>query len=372
MTALRTVLAGFVLAAMPAFADGNDAPPPLSVWQTAPDRTAQNPQSGWNCPAEVGGFQRTRFTAYNTSGTDVSCNYVDANHVVVTIYLTRRDGGRSLAEDFAEAKRELLQYAPDAVPLPAAEQKTIAGDLGWTSLIYSEKDGTNRSGIWMADVSGWTLEFRTDYEPADEQQAFDEMALLTKDAVDTAGAHLSRCAKSEIPARDGIAVTDKDAIMQDVIVFAASLQVDAGAGKDSLPSEQPPAEWCAEDLVADLQVPVLMWHGLDAKSAAASWDRATLMTIGEPPAVLSRPSLVIALVRKSESQGKDAALAYALTLDDGEETLILGFFTGRPSASALGKPLEDAAQHHLQPLAGVDRKGGKITIYMPSDKTKTD
>ncbi len=346
-------------------APGSDQEPPKSIWQTIPDGTTVHRQSGMRCPLQVGDYQRTRTTVFNPSGLDVSCNYVNPKQSVVTMYLTRRST-TTLADDFKEAQRELLSAAPSASVLADSDQKDIASKFQWQRLIYSEKNGYVHSGIWIADLAGWTLEFRATYAAGDEPGVLAEMALLADGAQASAGPGLAICAKSSVPAREGVLVTDKDEI-QSVVMMATMFGAVAQGVKDEPDAHQEPTRtlhWCAEGLVPGIDKPILMWHGVFDDGSDGSADRVTPISIGDPPILSSEPDAMAALLSDEKDKGKPAR--WIVSLQEEKKTWIFAVYGGRPSATVLAALMNDILDHKAKSIGGYSTDGKNITIDMPS------
>lgn len=342
---------------------------PQSIWQVAPDGTATHLQSTLVCASEVGNFRRTRLTVYDSVGFDVSCNYV-GRHGWITLYLTRL-GAMSLDAAFDDAKRQLVQHAPEAVPLPDADQTTFPGAETYRHLIYSEKKGALWSGIWMTDFSGWMFEFRATYAPDAQAEMFGEMAELVRRATANAGAHLALCAKSAAPVRDGTPVTDRDEIMSyslllTALAFDPASEVDEKVNAKGEIKPAAPAHWCAEAQVAGFKPPILLWHAVTDAGAIQPFDRATVATYETPPELLSRVSDVGILF--DGATGKDGKPRFAVTMTNGEEVFLYGIYSGRPNDAELARLITAVFDNRSQPLAKVNPKTKAITIY--SDEKK--
>lgn len=377
MSRIRPFFVALVLAAAPASAAISDnppaaqaptaaPPPPASIWQVDAEKAALHLQSNLRCDYEVNGFQRTRLTVYDHFGFDVSCNYVDRVHSVITIYLTRRTAS-TLADDFDKAKRELVQFTPEAVPLSEAEQKEIAVPLGWQRLIYSERSGAIHSGIWMADLDGWTLEFRATYAPDQEAIVLDQMARLTQAAQASAGGHLDRCTKSQIPVRNGKQITDKDKLMANALMFGAMAGPDAihhvdtqGAqtGTQTLPT---PSEWCAEKAVLSDGVPMMLWHAVSPEGQTGTSDRISVMTTGPAPAFEVDLDAIGSLLGGAATNGKPE---YTVSFSRGDEVFLFAVYDDRPDEQSLAKLMADWFHDKLKPLAKVNPKTNNISLFM--------
>lgn len=129
---------------------------PKSIWRVDGADNATHLQSTLPCPAKIGAFERNVLAPFDGFGFDVGCNYDAAGVGRVSVYLTRRSN-RALADDFASAQAALKQNMPDTTPV--AGTAAAPTDFTFTSALYNRTDGT-KTGVWVADVSGWTFKFR--------------------------------------------------------------------------------------------------------------------------------------------------------------------------------------------------------------------
>ena len=359
---MRTMVAALVAAAGllgMARADVSSAPPaetqkvPQSIWQVAPDGAATHLQSTFLCPTDLSGFRQAKLTAYDQAGFDVSCGLTGRDGWI-TVYLTRL-GDSSLDAAFADAKEQLVQHMPDAVPLADADQKTFA--RSFRHLVYSQKSGAQWSGIWMTEFSGWMFEFRATYKPAAEQEVFDAMAELSRRAEATAAAHLALCAKSAPVTRDGVPVTDKTVIEKAMMMVSLLGAVDP---KPDQASEKP-IQWCADSTTGPL--PAVFWHAVHADGSDAVADRVTPASVEVPPVLTSAPNAMAALF----SDGKEGnnGPQWFVSLKLGNKTWFFAIYKGRPSSAALGQILSDIANHKAKAIGGYSVDGKNVTISMP-------
>lgn len=333
------------------------APQPLykSIWREDKRGNVAHLQSGLVCDAQSAGFQRTHVTAFKADGLDVSCNYMDAAHSDVTLYMTRRTG-ETLDADMAEAERQMLSVYPDAsnLPAPAADPAGIA-----KSAFYARDGGQIREGIWIADLSGWTLEYRGTWKAASEAATLSEIATLTDMAVRTAGAQLGLCTKSAPPTRDGTALTDKDEIQQTLIM--ASIMM-GGAAMSPKKEEEVPRTWCAESVVGQGEDSYLLWHAVYADGRDAEADKLTGFTVEEPSPLMSEADALTNAVLAETGKGQSAKPRWTVTHAGDKGTWIYGFYDGRPAASDLAKTASDLDHGRARALGGFDPKTKQITI----------
>jgi hypothetical protein len=329
-------------------------PQPLfkSIWREDEKNAIVHLQSGLSCDAHVGTFRRQDVHVYKPTGLDISCNYMDAQRSLITLYLTRRDGN-SLADDFTEAEREMLQISPDTSPLSAPTETN-----GLRSALYARSGGTIREGIWVGDITGWTLEYRATWKPSDEAVTLDEISALTAMASRTAGTLLGLCAKSPVPARDGTALIDKSEIQQTLIM--ASLMM---GGQAMLSKKDGTTRfWCAESVVGQDDDSYLLWHAILADGADAGADKLTGFTAAEPVPLMSEADELTNKVLAEAAKTTLPKRRWTLSRLSDTGTWLYGFYDGRPTTSDLAKMMTGIEHRTAHPLSGFDPKTKKITI----------
>jgi len=346
---------------VPAANSSAPEPQPLykSIWRVDTNGTITHLQSGLACAPDVGAFRRQNVTAYQPSGLDVSCNYMDRQKSLITVYLTRR-GNDSLADDFTEAEREMLQAYPDASPLPKPVQQD-----NMQNARYTREGGQIREGIWIGDLTGWTLEFRATWIPDDEAAALSEIVALAAQAQASAGALLGVCAKRPVPVRDGVLVTDKDDIeatlMSQTIVEAAA----ESAAADKTGAVETQTTWCAENVIGEGDDAMLLWRGVNADGSDAEIDRITPFTLEEPDVVTSSVGSALEKILGELNGGKPRKKRWAVTFANDEGNWTLAFYDGRPDSAALLKIGTDIRYQRAKPLGGYSVKDKQITITVP-------
>jgi hypothetical protein len=364
----------FVLAAMPSLADTptsldsaisaasdlKSRPIPKSVWNVDGRGNALHLQSALHCDAEINDYKRINIITYDRFGLDVSCEYLDDNRNLITIYLTRRSG-RTLSDDFTEAKRELTAVTPEATPMADEAQKVVPPDLQWLHLIYSEHAGAINSGIWIADLDGWTLEFRATY-PADHAPAvLDQMSAMTTGAQNTAGMHLNACAKAAPVVRSAKRIIDKDKLMQLTLMSS----ITAAATDDSKPS--PVEEWCVEQTIDDPQMPMTFWRNINSDGHTGPVDRVTLMAVGDAPTFVSSADASVSVILGKLGARSDA-ICHTVTTTEQDRIFFYAYFDGRPDADSLVGVARDVLTHKAGILSGYDKTKKAITIVTPDAK----
>jgi hypothetical protein len=166
--------------------------PPLSVWKPIGTGGYEHVQTGLLCPASLGDLDRNEVKVFDSFGLDVGCNYSD-DTTSLTYFLSRRaSGGAETA--LAAAERDLLKVHADAHPKALGERREHDGGLDWQVALYSQ-DRDQRSGIWVADLHGWTLEFRATYAAADEAEVFEAVRQAVTESTAAADRRLAACAK---------------------------------------------------------------------------------------------------------------------------------------------------------------------------------
>ena len=283
--------------------------PPLSIWVPEKDGY-RHLQSGLVCPASLLGYRRTETSFFDDYGLDVGCNYAGHGRGV-TLYLTRR-AGSGIDAAMAEAKRELLQFGADKHPQTLGNKTSTANGLNWMVALYGE-DGGAHSGIWIADLDGWTLEFRATYPAADEEATIADLAAFADAAKASAGPTLDACSKSQTPQRRGTLITDQKAnegaaMMTSILGGAALAAAADPKNKDDVKEE--PLFWCPEAPLQSGAHGMLFWRAVKADGSDGRSDKISLMTRDEPPVLmLSGDSLAGLVEAANDKSGKDGAAA---------------------------------------------------------------
>lgn len=287
---------------------------PKSVWHVQADNVAIHLQSTLTCVPTAGDFERSELDTFDGYGFDVGCNYDRDGGGEITIYLTKRTG-RSLADEFTAADAAIKEHWSDVKPVAGA----VPSPSGMTfqSAMYARPSGA-RTGLWVADVSGWTYTIRATYAAGVEAKVMATLGTLTDGVRNTAEKHLAACAAAPPVTRDGKQITDQSRIAS--LTSAAT----AAAAKDK-PAAVVAENWCAEQSAGDDDAPLLFWRNI-ALGTDGPADRLTLMTIGPSPTLVSVAA---------DKGTPDTANAYALTAQVGETSSIFAFFAGRPDLATL-------------------------------------
>jgi hypothetical protein len=334
-------------------------PMPRSIWAIDGDGVAVNPQSALRCEPYVGGFKRVHLTAYQPNGMDVSCTYLNASGSLITLYLWRRPA-RQIVDDFEQGKSELTKVTPGALPLSDAEQRRFKSNLTFYSLIYSQKGGAEHTGLWDADLSGWTLQFRATYALSDEQTVLDGMSALTASVEKSAGAHLSLCAKSAGLVRDGLEMGP-----QEESIALANLDMNILLGRGAKNAWASHANtWCVENALSNGRLIHLLWHAVDDNGGDMKEDRLTAMTMQEAPTLASMPNPFL-----NPDAGKNGRERWAVTIEDRGKIWLFDLYAGRPRADDLDALLRRIESGKTEPLAFIAENGKVISLIrqaMPS------
>jgi hypothetical protein len=354
---------GLVATAAPAQPDGQgaDHPPPLSVWRID-GASAEHLQSGLVCPAQFRTYRRTTIHVFDRFGLDVGCNYLDPAQSDVTVYVTRRSGPTA-ADVMADAKREFLQAHADIHPQVISETQTRVSGLAWAVALYSA-DGGMRDAIWIADLDGWTLEYRTTYRADGEGRAAADMDAFIAAATASTGAQLALCGKSPLPARTGVAVPVGDRAGDDAMMSAIVGGAEQNAVQMGKTAPPHPIVWCAEQAIPGEQADLLFWRGVLADGADARADRVTAMTPGEPTALVAADDPLVDSVRHPDGQ---PPYWQATMVRDGR-TSIWAEFTDRPRSDALASLYLDILSGKALPLISYDVRDRKLHISLPATK----
>jgi hypothetical protein len=329
--------------------------PPLSVWRLGADGDAEHLQSGLACPALFHGYKRVDLHVYDGFGLDVSCNYT-APDVILTLYMTRRTGAADVDAAMEEARREFLGGRADWHPQLSSDTRPTIGAIAWHVLVYGDDQG--RDGIWIADLDGWTLEFRITDTIAADGHARSDIAAMTQMVVRSAGARLDLCAKSSPPDRHGVPVKDGKDRTATALMSAAT----AAAGYGLAAPAPTPVTWCVEQPIHGAPADLLFWRGVRDDGTDAGTDELTAMTKGPPPALMVANDPTTALIEKQLGRPS----VWTASMGDGDQTSFYGYFTGRPAPETLAALFQTILAGKAHPISGYNAKGRSITIDLPS------
>jgi hypothetical protein len=365
---MRLLALAFLASAGVALADTTAGSPPgspakdsdpQSIWRFDKAKAAEHLQSGLVCPPILRDYARNQLALYDRFGLDVSCNYAGADKDL-TVYVTRRRTS-GVDEDLAEAKRELLEVRAERHPKLISETRTSKDGLDWVTTMYAE-DGGVHSGIWMADLKGWTLEYRATYRTPLESAVMTDIAALTDTVRKSAGVRTALCAKSSAPVRQGRAITDKDGL-QHAAMLGSLVGGAAGLENEKSPKDVVTLTWCPEQSVERSNASYLFWRGVADDGSDARADRITAMTVGSPPVLDITFDPLLNLV--DEDKGKPAADRWSASMRQGGKTWIYGYYEGRPSPDVVTALFADILSGKAKPLAGYGAEGNSLNITLP-------
>ena len=359
--------ANAALADAPASANTPDAPM-QSVWRPVAGGY-EHLQTGLVCPERFDGYHRTEVATFDAYGLDVGCNY-SIGTASLAVYLTRRDEAGGLDAAMTEAKRELLQAGAAHHAQLLSETAAHAGGLDWTVALFGE-DGDMHSAIWVADLFGWTFEYRATYPAADETRMVAEIGTITASVRSSAGARLQLCAKAPQPARPGTVVTDaaqiqSAAMMSSLLGGAMQMAAQDHKGKpeDAAVVDAPPT-WCVDKATTRDDHPMVFWRGVRADATSAPEDRITLATLDRPPLTLDLSAGGLAGLIDAVNKKDDKPEQWAASLQHGDQTLIFGYFAGRPSAELVIDLFARLLSGKQKAVGGYSAKGKNLTILTP-------
>lgn len=334
---------------------------PKSIWRSADNGDAVHLQSTLACPPSIGAFRRNDLVPYDGFGFDVGCGYAASGSAKLTLYLTHR-GGATLQENFDSARSALTTVLPDAKPIDGAAP-TPAGNTKFLAATY--KLGDVETGLWVADIAGWTLKFRVTYQPRLRTDVLDALTKATEQAQRTAGVHLTACAAAPPVERNGAPITDPELLMRLSLIGGMSEQ----AGSENVTPPQSNDRWCAEDAVRDRQAPMLYWRNVANDGADGPLDRLSLMTMGEPPIwLLSANAIANLLVDEKDKPGP---LIHQLTAARGGKIYLFAYYRGRPGLAMLGPFVRDIFTGKTGAIASYDSQTNTITIAPQTGKPES-
>ena len=369
---MRILAIGLLFVASSAAADAPNAPvrqaaPPPSVWQSPMWGDMEHLQSGLLCPSHFGDYHRDSAMVFDAFGLDVGCDYRTRNSAI-TLYLTRRSGS-GLDAALAEAESEVMKFGAAKHPQALGRTRLTAAGLDWTTTLYAE-DGGLRSSIWLADLNGWTLEYRATYAIAQAARVRADLEQMTANVESSAGAHLALCARSAVPARDGLIVTDAAEISSAALTTSLDGGGAMAAAHDGKARREPAPVWCADQPVARDGFHLLFWRAVDAATGAdAHADRITIIDNTARPA----PVLQVAadslgdLANNARGRGDGKPQRWAATITTPEHVLILGYFHGRPSAVTVASLYSDILTGKAKAVGSYSASGKDIVINVPAD-----
>lgn len=364
---MRVIVAGILVLAIggPALADvpiagpkpaAAPSPVPKGIWRADEKRGYEHVQSGMICPETIGVRRRRTVETFDKFGLDVGCDYSG-----FTYYLTRRTSG-GIPEAMAEAKRELVEGEAAHHPRLTAENHEQDKGLDWAEAFYAD-DNDVSDGIWMADISGWTLEYRVTYPSTDHTRISDEVKSSAMTILQEVGPRLASCAKALPTERRGRPITDKAAV--DSASMMTSILGGALAASRSKAQPQEPIFRCAEQAVEQNEVPMLFWRDIRPDGSDALSDEVSV-ELTDGPLVMSFSSGEPGLLASLSKEKADQPPQWSATIDAGDRTLIFGYFSGRPTINDMRDLFVAVLTGKAKAVGGYSAKGNAITIMTPS------
>ncbi len=215
-----------------------------------------------------------------------------------------------------------------------------------------------RTGVWVKNLSGWALKYRATYEDAHQEATFDAMSKLSDLA------HLSACALTERPIRQGSQIEDTDILLALALLAGAQMLNTEGAEAEfaaSYDGESPPV-WCVEDTLAIDGKGFLLWRNIASDGKNGPSDRVTATSLNESPAleVIVDPG-VTAFHHAQEGASLDSTV-FTLAIRSGNVFEAYGFFVDRPDWATLGAFADSVFSGRRAPIASVDTGSNQINL----------
>jgi hypothetical protein len=250
-----------------------------------------------------------------------------------------------------------------------SETASTLGGLAWKVATYGE-DGDLHSAIWLADLHGWTFEFRATYPKAEESAVQADLAKMTDTVIASAGAKLAACEKAPAVERKGDLITDakeisSEAMMSSILGGAAMMAVQEGKGeKTEL------VLWCVDTTLKQATGAMMFWRGVHPNGSDAQTDQVTLMTQDAPPALTASADSMAALMdnlsKKNAAEMKGPH--WSATLTTTKQVLIFGYFNDRPTPARLADLFDQVLSGKAKAVGGYSVNGKNINITVPSSK----
>lgn len=365
---MRTFVAGLLAACLPTVALADAPPPsvsqnsadapPASVWQLKKEGGYEHLLTGLRCPATLGVYHRRTVAVFDKFGLDVGCDYSGAS-AGVSYYLTHRNGS-GLEEAMVEAKHELENGNAARHTKLVSETKSRAGDVDWIIATY-DGDGGMRDVIWLGDLSGWTLEYRATYHIPDEARVSADIRTFAADVHASVGARLQTCAKATSAARDGKPITDQNAVQSASMmtsILGGAMQSVVAEGKAE--EVQSPTA-CVERAGSYAGYPFVFSRSIGSDGSDMLSDVVTVVAAGTPINVDFAGGGLAGLVADKPGQPQQ----WTATYDHDGQTLIFGYFSGRPTIDQMGDLVARMLSGDAKPVGGYSAKGKDISIMMP-------
>lgn len=136
------------------------------IFEDVADGGIRHKVTGFVCPRQLLGFERTRLIVFDPSGggRDVACNF-GRGDTWFTVYLTRLPGrpGEAVFETYVlQAQNAAPPTGEVTAPLAPGFPPLPAFGRFWTS-----REGFV-DGLWMSQIGDWHIKLRVTYAVADE------------------------------------------------------------------------------------------------------------------------------------------------------------------------------------------------------------
>lgn len=132
--------------------------------------------------------------------------------------------------------------------------------------------------------------------------------------------------------------------------------------------KQTPLIWCVEKALEKNGFPLVISHATNLEAADVMADRVSLVSQKIPVDLdVSADSLASLIDAESEAKEKqdDKPLRWAATIQKRDQTLIFGYFAGRPTIDMLVDLYTNILTGKAHSVGGYSVDGKNITINMP-------
>lgn len=337
-------------AAGPAFAQSAPDPGGEAIWDLSTADAPRHWHTGLTCWESAGDTPFVRRIVYDPTGADVSCSYGDAS-ALVTLYATQSPGDDPLDAVVAAGRRQFTERYSGA-RVTSDRQRTIqtsSGPLEIDELVLTVAGDDIRqnqrmrgsTGIWHADVAGWTLKLRLSNF---RTNSAGDLPLLAETLLGRAYAEMTvarACATAGREQAPNLNLTDDEGIQAQV--SAAALMSLVTAAIPNTPLEARRAGFvCLGDTRADDDG--LAMVGVFPATQNATGGEIVLLGLGEirPP---EGPATMVALVDMSINPfgvaGSRTDRGHFMFSENGQTTNFYGVLSG----GALRRTLAWSAAH---------------------------
>lgn len=351
------LLAAIAAAAPPPSPPELTTKPPEGVWQADSSGGYVHLQSGLACPARLGDLTRTRVHAFDKPGMDVGCNYAREG-VLITVYMTKGPANQlDVAMD--HARQELEQVAAARNPRQVSRAPLTSGGMTWLSAYY-EEDGDIRSDIHLAAYSGWFLEYRTTYSPADTTRISVDLDRMTQAVRASADPQLTACAGSEAPVRKGKAMKSGGKLRDLAVMTIMTLAADKDPKSKVEPKPSAEPIWCPDSYAEQGDLALLLWRAVPTEDQPLGEDRLTAPTLPDAPRMKLYPDSMAALIT-----GGFSSVPWAAVVEEKGRSTLYGLFAGRPSDEDAINLYGAVLSGRAKGMGGVQIEGDTVKILVP-------